>query len=53
MFNKASSNPELIKKLADNGLEVVGGPGSLATERIKNERTYWAPIVKSSGISLE
>lgn len=53
MFVKASSNPELIKKLADNGLEVVGGPGSLATERIKNERTYWAPIVKSSGISLE
>jgi len=53
MFTRASSSPDLVQKLAASGLEVVGGPGSLATQRIKDERTYWAPIVKASGLSLE
>ncbi len=53
MFTKASSSPELIRKLAASGLEVVGGPGSMATQRIKDERTYWEPVVKASGLSLE
>ncbi len=53
MFTKASSSSELIQKLSSSGLEVVGGPGSMATQRIKDERTYWEPIVKASGLSLD
>lgn len=53
MFTKASSSPELINTLASSGLEVVGGPGSMATQRIKEERTYWGPVVKASGLVLE
>ncbi len=52
MFTKAAQSPTLIKNLGSVGLEVIGGSGALAFERIKNERTYWAPVVKASGISL-
>ena len=52
MFTKAAQGPTLIKNLGAVGLEVIGGSGALALERIKNERTYWAPVVKASGISL-
>lgn len=53
MFTKASTSPDLVNKLASSGLEVVGGPGSMATQRIKEERTYWEPVVKASGLVLE
>jgi tripartite-type tricarboxylate transporter receptor subunit TctC len=53
MFTKASASPDLVNKLAGSGLEVVGGPGSMATQRIKEERTYWEPVVKASGLVLE
>ena len=53
MFTKASNSPDLVNKLASSGLEVVGGPGSMATQRIKEERTYWEPVVKASGLVLE
>jgi len=52
MFTKAMQSPALIKNLSAGGLEVVGGSATLALERIKNERAYWAPVVKASGISL-
>jgi len=52
MFTKAAQSPALIKNLGTGGLEVVGGSATLALERIKNERAYWAPVVKASGISL-
>ena len=52
MFTKAAQSQALIKNLSAGGLEVVGGSATLALERIKNERTYWAPVVKASGISL-
>jgi len=52
IFTKAAQSPALIKNLSAGGLEVVGGSAALALERIKNERTYWAPVVKASGISL-
>ena len=52
IFTKAAQSPTLIKTLGAGGLEVVGGSAALALERIKNERAYWAPVVKASGISL-
>ena len=52
MFTKAAQSPSLINNLSAGGLEVVGGSAALALERIKNERTYWAPVVRASGISL-
>ena len=52
ILTKASKSTELIKSLAAGGLEVVGGSAAMALQRIKDERAYWAPIVKESGISL-
>ncbi len=49
---KASASPDMIARLGAIGLEVVGLPGAQASKRIAQERAYWAPIVKASGMEL-
>jgi tripartite-type tricarboxylate transporter receptor subunit TctC len=50
---KALSDPEIVKKLAEVGVEVIGGsPGELSNY-LKSETAKWGALVKSTGAKPE
>ena len=42
--------PDVRKRFADNGLDIVGGTPAELAEVIKTEIPYWAKIIKEAGI---
>lgn len=52
-FNKALQNPELRKKLGDEGADAVGGTPEQFTALIKDEIPRWGKVVKESGASID
>jgi tripartite-type tricarboxylate transporter receptor subunit TctC len=42
--------PDVRKRFADNGLDIVGGTPAELAEAIKTEIPYWAKIIKEAGI---
>jgi len=45
--------PDVRKRFADNGLDIVGGTPAELAEVIKTEIPYWAKIIKEAGIKAE
>ena len=52
-FNKALQNPELRKKLGDEGADAVGGTPEQFGALIKDEIPRWGKVVKESGASID
>jgi len=52
-FNKALQNPELRKKLGNEGADVAGGSPEQFAALIKDEIPRWGKVVKESGASVD
>ena len=52
-FNKALATPEVQKKLAAQGAEVLSGPPEKFASLIRTDGVRWGAIVKASGIKLD
>ena len=52
-FNKALATPEVQKKLAAQGAEVLSGPPEKFASLIRTDGVRWGAIVKASGIRLD
>jgi tripartite-type tricarboxylate transporter receptor subunit TctC len=52
-FNKALQNPELRKKLGDEGADPIGGTVEQFTALIKSEIPRWGQVVKDSGAKVD
>ena len=52
-FNKALAQPDLRKKLSDQGADPVGGSAQQFATLIRNEAIRWEKVVKSSGARVE
>ena len=52
-FNKALQNPELRKKLGDEGADAAGGTPEQFAALIKDEVPRWGKIVKESGAKVD
>jgi tripartite-type tricarboxylate transporter receptor subunit TctC len=52
-FNKALQQPELRKKLGDEGADAVGGTPEQFAELIKAEIPRWGKVVKDSGARID
>lgn len=52
-FNKALATPDVQKKLAAQGAEVMSGPPEKFTSLIRTDGVRWGAIVKASGIKLD
>ena len=52
-FNKALATPEVQKKLAAQGAEVLSGPPEKFASLIRTDGVRWGGIVKASGIKLD
>jgi len=52
-FNKALQNPELRKKLGDEGADPAGGTPEQFTALIKEEIPRWGKVVKDSGAKVD
>jgi tripartite-type tricarboxylate transporter receptor subunit TctC len=52
-FNKALQNPELRKKLGDEGADPVGGSPEQFAALIKGEIPRWGKVVKDSGAKVD
>ena len=52
-FNKALQNPELRKKLGDEGADPLGGTVEQFTALIKSEIPRWGQVVKDSGAKVD
>ena len=52
-FNKVLKNPELRKKLGDQGADVVGGTPEQFATLIRNDIPRWGKVVKESGAKVE
>jgi tripartite-type tricarboxylate transporter receptor subunit TctC len=48
-FSKALHTPEITRRLADQGVEVVGGTPDELTKLMPREIAKWAVVVKASG----
>ncbi|MEK8046292.1 Bug family tripartite tricarboxylate transporter substrate binding protein [Ideonella margarita] len=52
-FNKALQNPELRKKLGDEGADPAGGTPEQFAALIKDEVPRWGKVVKESGARID
>ncbi|MCX8115942.1 MAG: tripartite tricarboxylate transporter substrate-binding protein, partial [Burkholderiaceae bacterium] len=52
-FNKALQQPDLRKKLADQGAEPVGGTPAQFAALIKDDIARWGKVVKESGARID
>ncbi|MFZ5547602.1 MAG: Bug family tripartite tricarboxylate transporter substrate binding protein [Pseudomonadota bacterium] len=52
-FNKALANPELRKKLGDEGADPAGGTPEQFATLIKDEIPRWGKVVKDSGAKVD
>jgi tripartite-type tricarboxylate transporter receptor subunit TctC len=52
-FNKALKDPALVKKLAHEGADVIGGTPAQFDARIKTETVRWGQVVKSAGVRID
>ena len=52
-FNKALATPDVQKKLAAQGAEVLSGPPEKFASLIRTDGLRWGAIVKASGIRLD
>ena len=52
-FNKALQNPELRKKLGDEGADPAGGSPEQFAALIKDEIPRWGKVVKESGAKVD
>lgn len=52
-FNKALQNPELRKKLGDEGADPAGGTAEQFAALIKDEIPRWGKVVKESGAKVD
>lgn len=52
-FNKALQNPELRKKLGDEGADPAGGTAEQFAALIKDEIPRWGKVVKDSGAKVD
>jgi tripartite-type tricarboxylate transporter receptor subunit TctC len=52
-FNRALQNPELRKKLGDEGADPVGGTPEQFATLIKDEIPRWGKVVKESGAKVD
>ena len=50
---KVLSQPDVRKRFADAGLDVIGGSPAEFAEVIRTEIPYWAKIIKDAGIKAE
>jgi len=50
---KALSDPEIVKKLAEVGVEVIGGSPAELGNYLKSETAKWGALVKSTGAKPE
>lgn len=52
-FNKALQQPELRKKLGDEGADPAGGTPEQFAALIKDEALRWGKVVKESGVRID
>jgi tripartite-type tricarboxylate transporter receptor subunit TctC len=52
-FNKALQNPELRKRLGDEGADAAGGTPEQFATLIKDDIPRWGKIVKDSGAKVD
>ena len=52
-FNKALATPDVQKKLAPQGAEVLSGPPEKFASLIRTDGVRWGAIVKASGVRLD
>ena len=52
-LNKALKNPEIAKKLAAQGIDVVGGTPEAARIFMEKQMDIWAKVVKDNGIKAD
>ncbi len=52
-FNKALQQPDLRKKLGDEGADAVGGTPEQFAALIKDEIQRWGKVVKESGVRID
>ena len=52
-FNKALQQPELRKKLGDEGADPAGGTPEQFATLIKDEALRWGKVVKESGVRID
>ena len=52
-FNKALQQPELRKKLGDEGADPAGGSAEQFAKLIKEDAVRWGKVVKDSGVRLD
>ncbi len=52
-INKALKDPELRKKLGDQGADVDGSTPEVFGKLIRDEITRWSPIIKDSGAKVD
>jgi tripartite-type tricarboxylate transporter receptor subunit TctC len=52
-FNKALKQPELSKRLSDEGANPVGGTPEQFAALIRDETTRWGKVVKESGAKID
>jgi tripartite-type tricarboxylate transporter receptor subunit TctC len=52
-FNKALKDPELVKRLGDEGADAAGGSAEQFAALIKDEIPRWGKVVKESGAKVD
>ena len=52
-INKALKNPDIAKKLSDQGIDIIGGSPESAGVFIDKQIDIWAKVVKDNGIKAD
>ena len=52
-FNRIIADPEIKKRMLDNGYEPVGGPPDKFAAHIHGEIAKWAPVGKAAGVRVD
>jgi tripartite-type tricarboxylate transporter receptor subunit TctC len=52
-FNRIISEPEIRKRMLDNGYEPIGGAPEKFGAHIRAEIEKWAPVVKATGVRVD
>ena len=52
-INKALKNPDIAKKLSDQGIDIIGGSPESAAVFIDKQIDIWAKVVKDNGIKAD
>ena len=52
-FNRMIAEPDMKKRMLNNGYEPVGGPSEKFSELIHAEIAKWAPVVVAAGVKVD